>query len=169
MKIAHVTGHRHNPPSLRCWTSRNVSVETQATAQTTTVPTDTLTPEKGQNSGKYTSTHSAPSSTSASASTSASISVSQQPSTGPPQSVHTTLLAPQLKAKVSAKTEDPPESAAIKSGRTQPYHHWWQQDPSNICLFGAHLIGDAEEPSQYASMAFTDLAFCRLDLSLLYK
>ncbi len=146
------------------------------TEQTTRVPTDTHTPETGQNSGEYTSTNSASASTSASAATSASISVSQQPSAGPSQSVHSTLLAPlhklSFKAKVSGKTEDPPESGAIKSGRTQLYHNWWQQDPSNICLFGVHLIGDAEAPSQCASMALTDLAFCRLGLnyiSLLHK
>ena len=117
--------------------------------------TDTYTPEKGQRSGKCTSTNEA--------SASASASASQKPSAGPPQTVHSALLAPQHKAKLSGKTE---ESVAIKSGRTQLYHNWWQQDPSNICLFGAHLIGDAEESSQYASMALTDLAFCRLGFSL---
>ena len=126
MKIAHVTGHRHNPQSLRCWTSRNVSVEAQTTEQTTRVPTDTHTPEEGQNSGECASTKSASACTSASASTSAFISVSQQPSAGPPQSVRTTLLAPQHKAKASGETEDPPESAAINSGRTQLYRNWWQ-------------------------------------------
>lgn len=164
--MAHVTGHRHNPQSFRCWMSHNVPIVTQTTAQTTEMLSDKHTPENGQSSGKCISTNSASASTSASASASASTAASRRPSAGPPQSVHSTLLAPQYKAKLSGETEDPPESAAIKSGRTQLYHNWWQQDPSNICLFGAHLIGesasDAEAPSQYASMALTDLAFCRL-------
>ncbi|KAL0019282.1 hypothetical protein WJX79_000002 [Trebouxia sp. C0005] len=71
--------------------------------------------------------------------------------------MHNALLTPQHKAKLSGESE---HSVAIESGHTQLYHNWWQQDPSNICLFGAHLIGDAEEPSQYASIALTDLAFC---------
>ncbi|DBA80994.1 TPA: hypothetical protein ACH3X2_007201 [Trebouxia sp. C0005] len=71
--------------------------------------------------------------------------------------MHNALLMPQHKAKLSGESE---HSVAIESGHTQLYHNWWQQDPSNICLFGAHLIGDAEEPSQYASIALTDLAFC---------
>ena len=169
MKIAHVTGHCHHPHSFRCWTSRNDSVVTQTTAHTTRVPTDNHTPEKGQTSGICASSNSASASTSASTSSSASTlrsSAYQEPSAGP--SVHSTLLAPQHTAKLSGKTEDPPESAAINSGRTQAYHNWWQQEPSNICLFGAHLIGDAEEPSQYASMALTDLAFCRLGFRPLY-
>ena len=125
----------------------------QTTSQTSKVLADTSTPEKSQRSGKCTSANEA----------SASASASRKPSAGPPQSVHSALLTPQHKAKLSGKSE---QSVAIKSGRTQPYHNWWQQDTSNICLFGAHLIGDAEEPSQYASMALTDLVFCRLGFSL---
>ncbi len=123
----------------------------QTTSHISKVLTDTSTPEKGQRSGKCTSANEA----------SASASASRKASAGPHQNVHSALLAPQHTAKLSKK-----ESVTIKSGRTQLYHNWWQQDQGNICLFGAHLIGDAEEPSQYASMALTDLAFCRLGFSL---
>ena len=125
----------------------------QTTSHISKVLTDTSTPEKGQRSGKCSSANEA----------SASASASRKASAGPPQNVHNALLAPQHTANLELSRK---ESVTIKSGRTQLYHNWWQQDQSNTCLFGAHLIGDAEEPSQYASMALTDLAFCRLGFSL---
>lgn len=129
---------------------RDVDVP-QTTSHTSEVLTDTSTQEKGQRSGKCTSADEA----------SASASASQKASAGPPQNVRSALLAPQHTANLSRK-----QSVPIKSGSTQLYHNWWQQDQSNTRLFGAHLIGDAEEPSQYASMVLTDLAFCRSGFSL---
>lgn len=73
-----------------------------------------------------------------------------------PQNVHAPILEP-----ASPQQSSFPAKVSVKSGHTQEYHDWWQQAQSNTRLFGAHLVGDVQQPSLVSSTSLTDLAFCR--------
>ena len=76
---------------------------------------------------------------------------------GTPQNIHTPFLA---SFRLSARRRFG-KDMKLSSGRNQEYHDWWQQDPGNKRLFGARLVGDAQQPFQASSMSLTELAFCR--------
>lgn len=73
-----------------------------------------------------------------------------------PQSVHALILEPPTPIESSF-----PAKVPVQSGHTQAYHDWWQHAQSNTRLFGAHLMGDVQQPSLVSSISLADLAFCR--------
>lgn len=73
-----------------------------------------------------------------------------------PQNVHALILEPPNPIESSFLAKVP-----VESGHTQAYHDWWQHAQSNTRLFGAHLMGDVQQPSLVSSISLADLAFCR--------
>lgn len=76
-----------------------------------------------------------------------------------PQAVHKPLLVQQ---DVENLTE---QTVAVASGWHESYGRWWQEEADtgidSAVLFSARMIGDAQTPSKFTCMSWSDLACCR--------